>query len=396
MLDSGGPSAGSTPAATVPPPSTERSRIGIVCFPYAPTLSPDRPRGIDRYLQELIGGLRAKGFTVDHVGTAQPFRGTPQLLAEASRCLLEVGRLRAQVYHAADPLGAAFLLLGAKRPVVVTIHDTIPFGAPAVLGPSAKPLRFLVWRTLVRLCLRMADAVIVPFPSTAADLATIRPEATRRIHSIGYGITIPPGWSPVVGPRSSAEDRTILFMGGTQPVVRGGLLCLRVVARLRDEGVHVRLAFVGSGPEMPAARATCRELRLDDRVAFRPLVPDEELIPFLAKFDALVYPSPLGFSYILLQAMIAGTPVVTTRARDLPDFVDGFGVLCPAEDVDSFAAAVRRLVEDPTYRDELAEQGRSRSSGFRADAMVDQVVGVYREVGVEGSPPADLIPADQR
>jgi glycosyltransferase involved in cell wall biosynthesis len=357
-------------------------RICVVCFPYAPTLAPDRPRGIDRYLQELISSLRARGVPVEPVGAARPFGPADRLISDAAGCLLQVGSVRASIYHAADPLGAAFLLLFRKRPLVVTVHDTVPFGPTSVLGASRKPLRFLVWRTLVRACLRMADAIIVPFPATAADLVQMRPSARDRIHTIPYGISVPAGWPPGAASRRGSEEPSILFMGGTQPVIRGGLLCLRMMARLHHEGVRVRLTFVAGGTEMAQIRTTCRELGLEDRVDFRPLVPDAQLLPFVAAFDALVYPTPLGFSYILLQAMVAGTPVVTTRCRDLPDFVEGYGVLCPPDDVASFTEAVRRIVTDPTYHDELAARGRTRAAEFRSERMTDRVVDVYRSIGV--------------
>ncbi|MGB8275238.1 MAG: glycosyltransferase family 4 protein, partial [Alphaproteobacteria bacterium] len=62
--------------------------------------------------------------------------------------------------------------------------------------------------------------------------------------------------------------------------------------------------------------------------------------------DLLLFPTRLeGFGYAAAEAMACGTPVVTSNSSSMPEVVeDGVtGRLCPVDDADAFAAAVREL-----------------------------------------------------
>jgi glycosyltransferase involved in cell wall biosynthesis len=73
---------------------------------------------------------------------------------------------------------------------------------------------------------------------------------------------------------------------------------------------------------------------------------DDELVAAYAECDALLFPSRMeGFGYPVAEAMACGKPVVTTNASSMPELVEHGegGLLCPVDDVQAFATAIREL-----------------------------------------------------
>jgi glycosyltransferase involved in cell wall biosynthesis len=73
------------------------------------------------------------------------------------------------------------------------------------------------------------------------------------------------------------------------------------------------------------------------------------------------YPNE-AFPLVLLEAMAAGLPVISTTVGGIPDMViDGeTGLLVPPGEVSSLASALRRLVTDSGLRIRMGQAGRGR------------------------------------
>jgi len=97
------------------------------------------------------------------------------------------------------------------------------------------------------------------------------------------------------------------------------------------------------------------------RAWFRSGAPDRDgLVAAYQSCDMLLAPSRLeGFGIAQAEALACGRPVVTTRISALPEVVDHdrSGFLCPRDDVDAYADAVRRLGRMKRCDDDLASMG---------------------------------------
>lgn len=68
-----------------------------------------------------------------------------------------------------------------------------------------------------------------------------------------------------------------------------------------------------------------------------------------------------GFSLAFMEAFASGRPIVTTRLGGAPELIDdSTGVLVTPGDTAGFAAALRRLIEDPALRRAMGEKARKR------------------------------------
>ena len=90
-----------------------------------------------------------------------------------------------------------------------------------------------------------------------------------------------------------------------------------------------------------------------------------------------------GFGIVLLEAMLAGLPVVATRVSAVPEtVVDGeTGLLVEAGDHAGLAAHLEALLTDEAQAAALGEAGRRRAlTEFSVARMADRTVALYDEV----------------
>ncbi len=144
---------------------------------------------------------------------------------------------------------------------------------------------------------------------------------------------------------------------------------LRAVAAL---GPEVHLLLAGEGEEEGAIRALAAELGLQGRVhlpGFRTDVGD-----LLAAMDLFVVSSDReGMANAMLEAMMAGVPVVSTDVSGAREALGGGAGVVVARDAGPLAGAVASLLADPAERRRLAEAGcRRAESRFGAERFLDE------------------------
>jgi glycosyltransferase involved in cell wall biosynthesis len=142
------------------------------------------------------------------------------------------------------------------------------------------------------------------------------------------------------------------------------------------------LLLVGDGPERPGLERRVADLGLADRVEFAGWVDP----PWSARrtFDVLAVPSfTEGFPLVIVEAMLAGIPVVASAVGGIPEIVvDGdTGLLVPPHDAPALADALRRLLGDPDLRQAMAARCRQVAlAQYTAATMAAHFETLYREL----------------
>ncbi len=109
----------------------------------------------------------------------------------------------------------------------------------------------------------------------------------------------------------------------------------------------------------------------------------------IAQYDALALPTYFdteGHPGVLIEAMHAGVPVITTQVRTLSELVTNGvnGFLVPTQDSDLLADAILLLAADPEMRKRMGEANRLRGLEFRADHIVGQLLKIiFPEISPE-------------
>lgn len=176
-----------------------------------------------------------------------------------------------------------------------------------------------------------------------------------------------------------ADDQIVLLAVGSLVPRKGHAVLIEALSTLGPKSWM--LAIAGGGAErerleaLAEAKGVSRQVKI---LGHREDVPD-----LLAACDIFVMPSLWeGLPLALLEAMLAGKPVVASRTSGIPEAVnDGVdGLLTTPGDVGALASALAALLADPVRRAALGAAARSRATAaFTLDAMADGYERVFRE-----------------
>jgi len=112
---------------------------------------------------------------------------------------------------------------------------------------------------------------------------------------------------------------------------------------------------------------------------------DENLPALYSLADVFVFPSLYeGFGLPPLEAMACGTPVITSGSSSLPEVVDEGGLMVPANDPDVLAETIRRVLNDPGLREDLAKRGVSQARKFSWQAAARRLLTLYGRLLARG------------
>ncbi|WP_353815383.1 glycosyltransferase family 4 protein [Agromyces sp. SYSU T00266] len=264
-------------------------------------------------------------------------------------------RLRADLVHAPANLGP----VRSRTPVVLTVHDLLPFRHPEfVPGPYAPVLR-----GMIRGAARAARRVLTVSESTAADLVDLLGVDPDRIDVV-------PLAGGAVAPRDATagterSDDLVLAIGNRMP--HKNFVALLEAVALMPADRRPRVVVTGSHDDDPLAPEV-RRLGLDERVRLERWVASDELERLYAEAALLVFPTRFeGFGLPLIEAMARGVPVV---ASDLPVLreVGGDAVAWfPPTDHAALARTLQDLLSDRETRTRMAGQGAARATGYSWD-----------------------------
>jgi glycosyltransferase involved in cell wall biosynthesis len=262
-------------------------------------------------------------------------------------------------------------------PIVTTVH-----------GFTGGGWKNRGYEVLQRFVFRRFDAVVAVSRPQADELRASGVPA-RRLHIVPNALAAHPA------PLTRADARRALNL----PV--DGMLAGWVGRVSREKGVDVFIdalssiddrviqgAILGEGPERGTEAARAESIA-PGRFLWLGAVPDAAR--YFAAFDLFVMSSRAeGLPMVLLEAMAAGTPIVTTNVGGIPDLLSpAEGVLVAPEDPKALATAMRATLDD-----RAAATARARAAQLRQRAEFDvgpwsaRYESIYRDLIAARAPQA--------
>ncbi len=360
------------------------------------------PGGTGRYSRELAralaatapAGTRVEGWTAWHRRPAAarvPGVGGPRRLPLGRRSLATAWeRGRGPHPRGAELVHAPTLLVPPRGrvPLVVTIHDAVPWTHPETLTPRGVAFH----HRMAARAAGSADLVIVPTDAVRRELARVL-DLGDRVRVVGEGVSadlrLPPDAAARAARLGLPPGGYLLTLATLEP--RKGL-DVALAALTEPAGPDLPLLVVGQpgwGGVDPAAMAA--RLRLPaGRVRVLGRLPDADLAVVLAGAAALLMPSRAeGFGLPLLEAMALGTPVVASDVPALVEVAAGAAVTVPVGDPAALAAAAAAVTGDPERRERLVAAGRRRAAQFTWAAAAAEMWTQYTKLAPDTfAPPA--------
>lgn len=187
-----------------------------------------------------------------------------------------------------------------------------------------------------------------------------------------------------------AEPARILYAGNLL-ASKGVDILVRAVGQLRDRGVACSLRLLGEGPLRGSLEQLVRSLRLEDRVAITPFVPQSAMPAEYGAATVTVLPTrgqAEGLGLTLVEALVAGSAVVGTNAGGIPEVVrhGQTGLIVPDEDAAALADALEQLLADPALARRLTAAGQLHVRQlYSLDSCVDRLLAHF-DVAVHDQP----------
>jgi glycosyltransferase involved in cell wall biosynthesis len=349
--------------------------------------------GSERHLLALLPALRERGVDARFLGLDVPDTDAGRFYEE----LQAVGVPFEQVRCTFDlnPRMVADVVKAVRRAKPDLLHTHLVHGD--IYGSMASRVtrvpfvstrhnddRYLLgpFRHVDRLFARRAGRIMAI--SDAVRLFLERAGLPReKLVTVRYGLdTLPAATSQVTPAELGIGAGVPLLLAiGRLIAQKDHATLLRAFAAVSAEQPDAVLAILGGGPLEAETRQLVSELGLDDAV----FLPGRlETRDWLERANIFVHTSRWeGFGIVLLEAMLAGLPIVATNVSAVPEVVeDGqTGVLVGPGDHDALAAALVRLLANPDEAARLGRAGLDRARAvFSVAAMTAATLAIYEEV----------------
>jgi glycosyltransferase involved in cell wall biosynthesis len=215
------------------------------------------------------------------------------------------------------------------------------------------------------------------------------PESAVKIHRVYNGMDLtrfPTPDEEAAGPRRTgiAPYPVRIISIGRLVAFKGFEYLIDAFADLARRGLQFTCEIIGDGPLRDDLEARIRNLKLSDRVHLLGSLSQEAVLEKLKAADIFALASVTDthgasdvFPTVIIEAMAAARPVVSTRLAGIPEsVVDGeTGLLVSPEDTMALAEALGRLIQDAKLRFHYGRAGRARiEQHFRIEHTVGPLI----------------------
>lgn len=276
------------------------------------------------------------------------------------------------VFH--TPAGQPPLL--ARVPLVTTIHDISPITHPEWFSRGYAGL----YRVLTPLAVRKSERIITVSEFAREEIISEYPYAAGKTEAIYNGLTPPAETEASVD--AVTEGEYLLFVGSLNK--RKNLKTLLQAYEQYRTRVDDPLTLTLVGPEKSVFAET--EIPVNSGVQTLGFVSDEELGWLYQNAAAFVFPSLYeGFGLPILEAMSAGTPVLTSDLGAMAEVADEAACLVSPSQPGSLAEGIELIGHDDDYRQQLIQNGCDRADAFTWERTAAQTAEIYRSVAKRNS-----------
>ena len=384
---------------------------GVLPGPIA-YLTGEYPRATDTFIQREVAALRAQGFEVltcsvrqtgteHHVGPEQreearktfhilkeahspwrlvrnhlkAFTASPAKYFSALKLTIRTSPpgLKAFIYQLFYFLEAVVLAEYLKRNGVIHLHNHIATASCTVAMLASElsgiPYSYTIhgpgiffepmhWRIDEKTARASFVSCISDFCRSQVMMFSDR-KHWDKLHIVHCGVQ-PERYAGTH--KESGHGKHLLFVGRLAGV-KGISVLFEALELLLPHFPDLRLTLIGDGAERPDLEREAQTRGLGGVVIFAGYRSQAEVAEALQDADMLVLPSfAEGVPVVLMEAMAAGLPVITSRVAGIPELVedDVSGLLVPPGDTDALAGAINELLTNPARCARMGERGRAK------------------------------------
>ncbi len=277
-------------------------------------------------------------------------------------------------------------------PVVYFGHDYWPLCGKRILFSKDKKVCEKVRGMNCIACVGMGALIATRKNKKAVNLCDLGIAAGEKVKNIYEKNGLLKGkWKTVVPwvdfkdlKEAGREESTILF-AGPMAEFKGSRIAVKAMGKIVKEFPEAKLRFVGMEQEKEnPLRKEVEELAEKEGVSrnieFKGFMGEKKLREEYAKAAVYVCPPlwPEVFGLTWAEAMVQGCPVVGSRAGSLEEYIQGKGLLVKEGKAEELAEAVKKLLREKEFAEELGKKGREGArKEFSVERAAKEIAGIY-------------------
>jgi glycosyltransferase involved in cell wall biosynthesis len=268
--------------------------------------------------------------------------------------------------------------LSPARRTLLQVHDMVPWQRGDTMTPTGR----LYWRMMLPPAIRRAAQLLVDSQFTAQELKRYRFAHNKPIRVMHPAVSA----RYMVTPADKTVSATLRALGISCPylIASGNLeprknltFLLDTFGRYLEANPHTRVDLVltgGSGWKNAPFYRKLSTFAFAERVHLLGWLPAEQLVHLMAGAEALLYPSLYeGFGLPPLEAVALGTPALVSDRTSIPEIMGPCGLYGAPDDIGRWVQMIEQVVGNRTYREQLAERGKSCAARYSETALRDEL-----------------------
>ncbi len=290
-----------------------------------------------------------------------------------------ISKAKLDVFHSP----ANVIPMQYNKPAVVTVHDLAIYQHPEWFPPKQD---FSV-NVLVPKSLQKAAQIIAVSDATASDIKKQFKISAKRITTIheGYEAVKPPSKLAIHALRRKLhlQERYLLYVGTLEPRknIAGMIAAFDALVRRKPRRFkQVQLVLAGAkGYHFQDNYKAIQSIQAGS-VRYLGYVSAKDKQALLHGAEAFLFPSLYeGFGLPVIEAMAAGTPVITSNVSSMPEVAGNSAVLVNPSSSLAIQQAIEKIM-NKTTRSSLAKKGKVQAKKFSWEKCAQETLKVYEAV----------------
>ena len=276
------------------------------------------------------------------------------------RDIINLSKINADIFHISGDVNYLATFLPTKK-VILTIHDVGRYfeliGFKRVIFKLYWIIFPLLFSNLIFTSSKITQSRVQSFLSLTRNKVLHVPICT--------GLNI----EPKINIKNNSTF-TILHIGTKRNKNLTNLI-------LAIQGINCLLQIVG--PIGPNDSRLIKKSKINIQNYIR--ISDEEISSLYEKANLVSFPSFYeGFGMPILEAQLAGTPLITSRISPMKEVAGNAAHLIDPHSVKEISQAVTSLIKDCNYRAAIIKDGFRNSKRYSAKIVVEEHLKIYKQL----------------
>ncbi len=246
------------------------------------------------------------------------------------------------------------------------IHDIASIKNPKLYDVFQRAImRFDVWRSA-----RICEKIFVSTQSVKEDLLRFTKVRDKQVIVTGFGYVR--NGKPQTENRKIKRKKQLLYIGRVEEKknIRNLINGFKLFLTTHPDYTLVLVGKPGKGFQNFQFSITNSQ-----NIEYKGFVRNEEKYTLLSESAALIHvPLEEGFSFPLLEAFDFNLPVIASDIPALRDVAGNGAEFVNADDVESIARGISKVIDNPVYSEELTQNGYNRLNVYSWDSVANIVV----------------------